>query len=389
MKLILTLLNRAFVPFSLVFLIISQTPSTAKAQICASPSTIIYGLTNNGDIYPINVTNGNVSTKINPAYSGNSPSQANSLGYNPVNGKFYYFKRNPSVSTQEFVCFDPGLMTYTILASAPTSNTFHTGCVSQDGKGYYAIDVNANIYYYDILLNTWTLITSIIKDISSNDVSSVIASRSSGDIAIDGSGNLWILCSSSSQYGLYKLSAPLPVTSKSSITVSMFLSPTTATPNGNSFAGIAFNPTGQLFLSTISDNKLYRMENNFSLTPLGTFTVSGVGNDLTSCSFPLGVLPVKWQSFTATYNNVNNYVQLDWTAACDQDFPTYYAEQSSDGKSWQEIGTIHSMSHAGITASETFKQYNPGAGTHQYRIKRIEPTGETTYSTVKTVIIKS
>ena len=388
MKLILThRIKRLLLPVWL-FTALLLGPHTGQTQICANASTVIYGLTGNGYIYPITVATATVGSAINPGYSGNSPSTSNGLGYNSTNGRFYYFKRNADASPQEFCVFDPGTMGYTVKASCPTTNTIHTGCVTNNGLGYYTIDVNANLYYYNILLNTWTFITGNFKDQFNNNAASIISAHSSGDIAIDGGGNLWILCSNATEFGLYKLSAPLPTTPQASLTVWQHLSPLTATPTGNSFAGIAFNTTGQILLATLNDDRLYRLQNNFALSYLGTFNTSGVGNDLTSCNFPLGVLPVKWESFTAALNNSGD-VLLNWTVSNEVNNPSFYIEHSVDGKTWQTIGTIQSNKDIGTIDKEIFTHFTPGPGIHQYRIRQISLSGQFIYSEIRTVNIKS
>jgi hypothetical protein len=360
----------------------------AFAQICANPATTIYGLSSNGGIYPITISNANVSSALTQnSTSGNSPSASNGLGYNPINGRFYYFRRNPgSSSPQEFVEFDPGTATVTVKASIPTSKNVHTGCVNSNGTGFYALDVDGILYYYSIYTNVWTTITSLLREANNNNVSNIIKNRTSGDIAIDGNGNLWILCSSNTQYGLYKLYAPLPITAQTDLVVVQHLNPNTSTPNGSAFAGICFNPTGQILLST-TDDKLYRMENNLSLTTLGTFNISGVGNDLTSCAFPLGVLPVKWENFTASLSNGSN-VLLSWTVSSELSKPVYYIEHNEDGKEWQTIGMKESIAELGMIDIQTFTHFHPGNGSHHYRIRQNSVTGSPIYSDIRTVVVK-
>src|SRR5580693_1453624 len=136
----------------------------SEAQICLDPVNTVYGMTNAGVIYPINVNTGSVGAAINPAYTGNAASSSNAIGYNSSNGNFYYFKRNYGASPQEFVSFSPATNTYTILASSPVTGNVNSGCVTTDGSGYYCIDQNANLAYYNIAANTWTIITSSFVD---------------------------------------------------------------------------------------------------------------------------------------------------------------------------------------------------------------------------------
>src|SRR5260221_7513582 len=190
MKLKSTLSENRTLSFILPVLMALFFTKSSTAQITlllGSPTTYIYGLTSNGEIYEINSTTAAISRTIkNNTYSGNSPSSANGLAYNTTNGKFYYFKRNVTSSSQEFVSFDHLLNIVTVLATSTCSDDIHTGCVSFDGKGYYTVDIQGNLNYYNIQANSWTKITSKFVDQYGADVDSVIRSQSSGAIAIDG-----------------------------------------------------------------------------------------------------------------------------------------------------------------------------------------------------------
>ena len=382
MKLVSTLMSKSVIALLLTTIcVINAGPLTA--QICSNAGNTVYGLTANGAIQPITVSTAVVGAKITPAYTGNAPSQANGLGYNNLNGKFYYFKRNTNTSPQEFVSFNPATNAVSILASCPTSNTIHTGCVSANGLGFYTMDVNARLYYYNIALNTWTLITTKFFDQYGTNITNVITTQNSGDIAIDGLGNLWILTSGNSNYGLYKIPAPLPLLPVSSITATQYVAPTAVTPTNNSFQGIAFNPGGQIILAT-SDDKLYRLESNLSMTLLGTLTVSGIGNDLTSCSFPLSILPVVWDNFTAELKD-NHHALLSWTVSLQADNKGYTIEHSTDGVNWTAIGFVSNAA----TGRYSFVAVNPVNGVHYYRIRQEDLNGKATYSDTKTVAVKT
>ncbi len=363
---------------------------TQGGSVCTNPKSIIYGLTANGAIYPINVNTGIVGSALkNTTYSGNSVQNANGLGYNSVNGKFYYFKRNATSSPEEFVSFDPALNIVTVLASSGASTQTHTGCVTADGTGYYMIDMNANLYYYNIASNTWTKITSAFTDQLGNNVANVIKLQNAGDIAIDGTGSLWIITSSSSNYGVYRLESPLPVESIPYAAVTRLVNPNTATPSGNMIAGIAFNQSGQIFLSTKNDDKLYRLETNLTTTYLSTFSVSDVGNDLTSCNYPIADLPVTWISFDVTLKN-NDNAELGWEVN-EINNKGFYVQHSKDGTNWDDITFIQSMSDGKVDRvhTYTYTQYNIGAGKHYYRIKQQDIDGKESYSTIKVLNVNS
>lgn len=389
MKLICTL-NRKTILHVLASLLLVLLMQTTDAQVCSDPVNTIYGLNGSGFISPINVNTGNTGAAINPPYSGNAPNQSNGLGYNSFNGRFYYFKRNTGGSTSEFVAFDPAFATVTILAACPTTNTIHTGCVTNSGTGYYCNDINGNFYYYNIVANTWTTITSTIFDNFGTDITSVIAARTSGDMAIDGLGNLWFVCSGAGTYGLYKFKAPLPTTAVASMTATQIIDPNTVMPSGTGFQGAAFSPVGDLYLATGSgDNKLYKLTSFSTLSYFSTLSQDGIGNDLTSCNFPFGVLPVTWNGFTADVQGSHN-VLLKWSVAQEFDAKGYYVEQSTDEVNWEDIGFVAATgSNKGMAQQYSFVHSNPVNGVHYYRIREVDIDGVFSNSVIRSVTIKS
>jgi hypothetical protein len=216
----------------------------------------------------------------------------------------------------------------------------------------------------------------------------IFNARIYGDIAIDGLNNLWLLPASATQFGLYKINGPLPITPVASITARQMISPTTATPNGNTIGGIAFNPTGQFYVSTNSpDNKLFRLNNNNTFTFLGNLTVDGIGNDLTSCNFPFGVLPVSWKSFTAELKT-NNQVLLTWETGEEMNNKGYHIEHSGNGTDWEEIGFKPGNAKPG-GSKYSLADGSRLNGKHYYRIRQEDLDGTSSYSEVRMIDIKS
>ena len=337
-------------------------------------------------IYEVNVNTGATGAVIkNGTYSGNSPSSANGLGYNFINGKFYYFKRNVTRSPQEFVSFNPLTNTVSILASSAATNDIHTGCVNHDGTGYYTVDVDGNLHYYKIATNTWTKITGTIVDQYGNDVDLVIRNQNAGDMAIDGYGHIWLLTASNSNYALYKFPVPMPTTAQASITVTQVIPPTTSTPTGKSFAGIAFSPTGQIYMATKSGNKFYKMNDDHSFTFIGNLGTSDVGNDLTSCNFPMGILPVTWVSFNASVQG-SKMVKLDWEVAQENN-KGFYVQYSVNGENWQDVAFVAAKN--GALQSYSYTHINQLSGKQYYRVKQVDMNDKESYSPIKTVTLNN
>ena len=357
------------------------------AQVCSSPATTVYGLDDVGGIYPITVATAAVGARINPAYTGNAPSSSNAMGYDPGSGKFYYFKRNADQAPQEFVSFNPATNTYTYLTSCPSTNNIKTGAVSADGQGYYCIDAAAVLYFYRFSSDKWKLITSTYFDQWGTNVTATLAARSSGDIAFDGWGDLWFLCSSTTQYGLYQFPANLPTSGTASLNIKQKIAPTTPTPNGTSFAGIAISPTGQFYLSQYNDNRFYRLNNNLTLTLMGSFTTSGVGIDLTSCTMPFVIL---------ASNNVELNVDavggdqmlITWTNE-NQNVQGFFVESSRDANNWNTLGYVENSSSQLSSTKYSFSYTGTGSGRYYYRIKQIGMQGQVQYSEVKFIDLKT
>lgn len=348
------------------------------AQVCSDPVNTIYGLTNGGFIHAIDVPTGTVSAAINPAYPGNAPDQSNGLGYNQLNGKFYYFKRIPSSTIIEFVSFDPATNMYQMLSTPATTSSVYSGSITNDGDGYYMWNTQGRLFYYKISTDTWTSITSSFVDQYGKDVDSIIRAHASGDGAIDGNGNLWILPSSNAMFGLFRLNGPLPTTPVASLTVTEIV-PMTAPPA--KFVGISFTLTGEIFMITSTD-KIYRLENNLSLTLMSTMTAAM--GDLTSCNFPMGVLAKEEYDLRTLIVN-DNKVKVSWKPAA-QATPLYFIERSFDTRLWQTISKATEITFS--SGHLSFIDPSPAKGRNYYRIK-ITKDNSSSYSLVSTVDILS
>lgn len=368
--------------FSVALILIS---SPGNAQTCQSSGSVIYALSTSGNIYPVTVSTGSVGAVVNSTSLGWT-NTANAIGFNTVNGLFYYFQNANNGGSQQFVSYNPSTYTYTTLASAPITGIAYKGCVSFNGIGYYCLDTKGELCYYNIPSNTWTLVCSSFTDQYANNVTATFIAENSGDIAIDGLGNMWIVTSSYSQWGLYKLSAPLPTTSVASITLNLLVSPNTATPTGTNFAGIGFDPAGNIYMGT--NNDLYLLQNNFTLSHLSTFSIAGICGDLTSCNFPFGILAVSFQNITAVAND-NKSVSVSWVVSEQVSTKGYYVERSSDGSSWSQLGFVASNGGGESNARYRFSDNNPDNGTNYYRIEETDMDGSGDYSETRTVSIEN
>jgi hypothetical protein len=375
-----------------VLLALTVNIQPALAQVCGNPAGIMYGLTGTGNIHPVTIATGATGAKINPAYTGNVPDYANALGYSVLNGRFYYFKRTPLSSPQEFVTFDPAANAIIARAASPIPAGFmaNMGCMNETGREYYCIDQQGKLYNYRVASNNWVTICSNIRDQFGNTLASIITngggpnSRIAGDIAFDGSGSLWILVSGPLNWGLYKIPANLPNANVASLTMYQMKAPTTPAPGGESIGGVGFTVTGEMLLTTTAgDNKIYRIENNLSLTYISTMTVDGVGFDFTTCNFPLFVLAEKWKKLDALTKSGND-VELNWTVCEKTSTKQYVIEYSNDGENWNELGALQSKNNQG--ESSYLYVHRNAESKNYYRIAQVDYDESKSYSQVKTVM---
>ena len=179
----------------------------------------------------------------------------------------------------------------------------------------------------------------------------------------------------------------MPTTAVASVTVDTII-PVKSNPiSGVSFTGLAFNSLGKLYLSTGSgvgagNNLLYVLPTAASTpTRIGTLPNS-YGDDLTSCSFPAGVLSGStWEDFTAKLQD--NTVKLVWKTDEDEYVTRYEVEFSANGSSWQTIGYIIRSSGSGEKIYEyTHSGYNK-AGSNYYRVVQVSSNDKRIYSDIR------
>ncbi len=346
-------------------------------------SSHLYGLTKSGLIYLINPANADCGSPINPAYAANDTAmEANAIGYDTLKKSFYYFKRNLNDPPEEFISYNIVSQTYTTLASSPITSNVNRGCINPGGTGYYCLDQNSNLCYYDINAGTWTLITAQFVDDSDTYLTPTISVYPSGDMAFDKNGDLWLLYSTGFQYGLCKITGPLPTTAVDTITVHKVIDETTFTPSKNyPFGGIAFSSSGQIYLSTGSpDNNLYLLQNDHSLASIGILSADGAGTDLTSDIFPVTQLPVTYLNFNGVLQN--NEAILTWSTATEINNKGFFVERRSDAQTFTDIGFVQGNGTSVSVNNYTFSDAKLISGNNYYRLKQIDLDGNFSYSPV-------
>jgi Secretion system C-terminal sorting domain len=378
----------------------------SRAQLCTNSADTVYGLDLTGGLVPINIHTATVGASLGTAsLSENS----NGLGYSNLNGKFYFFSRSAAAAApfQQFVSYNPAappasakqILTGTLPATLTNTQKIRSGTVNNLGTGYYTINPNgvrALLYFYNITLNTWTTVTNTWIDNLANDISTGdMKNLNSGDMAFDGLGNLWILASSTTQYALYKINAPVPTTAVASVTVQIIISKrNNPTMPGVSFTGLGFNSAGDLFMATggttgiptAANNNLFRLVSPTApLDSIGKLP-NDRGGDITPCTYPASVLPTIWKDFTA---KSQGGIELTWTAYEDASINGYNVEYSSDGEHWKTLEFVNRslvISNGSSTYHYTDHQYS--SNNNFYRIIQVSASGKKSVSVARLVITK-
>jgi hypothetical protein len=371
---------------AMLWLVLSGYGSSVHAQ-CNNNT---YSISTSGIIYQVDTT-----TMALTAISGAAPGAnfSNAMGYNGATNTFYFFSASgltgcPTCIT--FYSYTPtiapaGIFTSLSMVNGPTG-AINTGCISFNGAGYYCINTSGYLYYYNILLNTWTTIATTIKDQWGSDITSVIAAYSSGDMAFDGNGNLFLLVgnSSTNKYGLYRLPPVVPTTNVGTITVQQLIAPGASMPDNSVPVGISFTPSGTMFISTLL-NDMYAWRDIKSAPVLkGTFAQNIF--DLSSCSLPMSPLPVHFTSISADLN-LKNEVNVTWNVDQQINTSQYFIQRSNDGLHWSNIGTVPSNKVEDLE-EYSYLDFHPAAGNNYYRIKEVDIDGTSYYSGIKKVNVQ-
>jgi hypothetical protein len=371
-----------------------------KAQ-SFNASQYIYGVDSLGRVYPVNIADGtkasalNLSTANTPLTNASRFNYPNGIGYSSSDSKFYYYWKSPSGGTSkgEFVSYNPSTKVYESLTNStstdPNAPTYliKSGSVIMDGR-YFCLDVNGRIYSYSNTTKKWTLIANKIVDAQGNDVSAIVSVYNTGDMAFDGLGNLWIIVSgkgsgNAPKIGLYMLKGPFNNTSPATFTAEAIIPTDQLTPDGSTAVGIAFDPNGDIYINTATNLYLFDPQSkSFTLkSSQGSFTNI---QDLTSMSYPMNVMPVKWVGFNAEAGN-KNQVLLTWEVTDQVDNKGFYVQYSKDQKNWDDVTFINSKSSGGNNEKYSYIYTGLISSENYFRLKQVDLDGKFSYSKIKSV----
>ena len=153
------------------------------------------------------------------------------------------------------------------------------------------------------------------------------------------------------------------------------------TPDGSTAVGIAFDPNGDIFINTATNLYLFDPQaKSFSLKGnAGSFTNI---QDLTSASYPMSVMPVKWISFNVEGGN-KNQVLLTWEVTDQVDNKGFYVQYSKDQKNWDDVTFIDAKSSGGKNEKYSYTYTGILSSENYFRIKQIDLDGKFSFSQIR------
>lgn len=101
--------------------------------------------------------------------------------------------------------------------------------------------------------------------------------------------------------------------------------------------------------------------------------------------FSLGVLPVTFTAFYTVLSGTN--VQLHWSTAQEINNHHFEIERSTNGQKWNTVGVVKGAGTSNIQNKYTYIDNSVSGEIMYYRIRQVDVTGHSQYSTVRTVRI--
>jgi hypothetical protein len=101
-----------------------------------------------------------------------------------------------------------------------------------------------------------------------------------------------------------------------------------------------------------------------------------------SPQFQNDLLPVVLTDFIVSEKG--NGVTVTWKTSSETNFSHFIVERSSDGKSWNAIGTVNALGN-NIDQNYSFTDDVPADGANQYRLKLVDRDSKFDYSMIKSV----
>jgi hypothetical protein len=95
-------------------------------------------------------------------------------------------------------------------------------------------------------------------------------------------------------------------------------------------------------------------------------------------------LPVVLVGFTAAMNN-NGTIILDWNTEIEENASHFEIEHSTDGSTWNTIGTVQAKGNSTTETDYSFVDQDPSAAVNYYRLKMVDLDNRFGFTEVKVI----
>jgi hypothetical protein len=117
--------------------------------------------------------------------------------------------------------------------------------------------------------------------------------------------------------------------------------------------------------------------NDFSAaTPVARNSAAPANN----CATGSGALPVRFTTIKAAQKGTG--IEVSWVNAAEEDVLSYSVERSPDGRNFTALSSLPASINNGSRATYNYVDATPLSGDNSYRVKAVETTGKTVYSTL-------
>jgi hypothetical protein len=104
------------------------------------------------------------------------------------------------------------------------------------------------------------------------------------------------------------------------------------------------------------------------------------------CPYLSPIVPVTLISFTGKLNS-DKTITLQWKVAAQQDIQEYMVEESTDGSTYRQLGSV--AAGTGNTDTYSYTDMQVATGNNYYRLKTVELSGKIAYSNVIVINLKA
>ncbi|MEJ8817598.1 T9SS type A sorting domain-containing protein [Lacibacter sp. H407] len=193
---------------------------------------------------------------------------------------------------------------------------------------------------------------------------------------------IFITANSSAQFDLISIGINAQSSASGDATVTI----TGLDGSGNPISGATTSGTASVSsLTTFNVNSINQFKGIRGIRITSSDVVYAFIDNIELQNVALSTLPVSWIDFTAKPEN-QSAVRLNWLTSSEQNTDHYSVLHSTNGQSWETIGTVAAASNSTTVSSYIFLHNHPFAGNNYYRLQQVDLDGNRSYSKIISIV---